>query len=368
MTRRGRLRDELRRLGNSPVPVLDAARAQRLERRVLGAARPRELELVDAGSDDPPRSSRRRVAVITLAAACVFGVIVIASLDPAGSSDRILSMTGDVDVVFPDGSVVDGTAGMTVPDGAILRLGRDGEAEVDGMTISGAGDYLVTPNGLTLLTTSNLPPSTNPRANGADEQATVAGEVPVVPSRPHSTEPGSATTVLRPTTTDRDSATTTVVRPTTTGRDTATTAVQPTTAQRVAPPPPVGSVEPRPTAPPSPTTSSAPATVRPPPRSEPTSTGPAPLDVTVRSDGRRVVFAWRPIAGAIGYVVAAVPAVGDGESSWPPAPGVELTDLPAGTLQHSVERPADGAWSYRIAAVARDGRTLALSRVFTIAS
>ena len=80
------------------------------------------------------------------------------------------------------------------------------------------------------------------------------------------------------------------------------------------------------------------------------------------------MFAWRPVAGAAGYVVAAVPAVGDGESSWPPAPGVEMTELPAGTLQHSVARPTDGAWSYRIAAVARDGRTLALSRVFTIES
>ena len=60
-----------------------------------------------------------------------------------------------------------------------------------------------------------------------------------------------------------------------------------------------------------------------------------------------------------------MPAVADGESSWPPAPGVELTELPPGTLQYSVERPTDGAWSYRIAAVARDGRTLALSRVFS---
>jgi hypothetical protein len=80
------------------------------------------------------------------------------------------------------------------------------------------------------------------------------------------------------------------------------------------------------------------------------------------------VFAWRAVAGAVGYRVAALPAVGDGESSWPPAPGVELTDLPAGTLQHSVTRPTDGPWSYRIAAVARDGGTLALSRVFTIES
>jgi hypothetical protein len=102
--------------------------------------------------------------------------------------------------------------------------------------------------------------------------------------------------------------------------------------------------------------------------SEPSSDGPAPLDVTIRSDDRGVVFAWHAVAGAAGYVVAASPADSDGAGSWPPAPGVEITELDAGTLQFRVARPAHGAWSYRIAAVARDGRTLALSRVFTIES
>ena len=81
-----------------------------------------------------------------------------------------------------------------------------------------------------------------------------------------------------------------------------------------------------------------------------------------------MVFAWRAVAGAAGYEVAALPAVVDGEGSWPPAPGVEITELHAGTFQFGVERPTAGAWSYRVAAVARDGHTLALSRVFTIES
>ena len=275
-----------------------------------------------------PRASRRRAAIVTLAAACLLAVVVIASLDRAGSPDRILSMSGDVEVVLPDGSVVEGSAGMDVPDGAILRLGRDGEAEVDGITISGAGDYLVTPDGLTLLTLE--PAGTDPSACRRRGRA-------VQPSRPRHRwwspdrvrpSPTPATTLVRPTTTVGDSATTTVVRPTTTGRDTATTAVRPTTSQRAAPPPPVGSLEPRP-GPASVTDDVDPAaTIPPPPRSEPSSTGPAPLDVTIRPAERRVVFAWHAVAGAAGYVVAAVPAVADGESSWPPAPGVELTELP----------------------------------------
>jgi len=366
MTRRGRLRDELRRLGNSPVPVLDPARAQRLEHRVLSAARPRELELVEAEPVDAPRVSRR-AAVGALAAACFLAVVVIASLDGAGSSDRIVSMSGDVDVVLPDGSVVDGAAGMDVPDGAILRLGEDGEAEVDGITIAGAGDYLVTPDGLTLLT-SKPPTPMPPAATGGDEPSSLPAEAPVVVTRPRPTAPGPASTIVRTTTTARESATTAVARPTTTGRETATTGVRPPTSQRDAPAPPVGSLEPRQTVPPTPATSTAPATIPPPSRSEPSDPGPAPLDVTIRAAEQHVVFAWRPVPGAAGYVVAAVPAVADGESSWPPAPGVELTELPPGTLQHNVARPTDGAWSYRIAAVARDGRTLALSRVFTIES
>jgi hypothetical protein len=90
--------------------------------------------------------------------------------------------------------------------------------------------------------------------------------------------------------------------------------------------------------------------------------------VAIRTDGRRVALAWRAVSGAAGYVVAAGPTVVDGAGSWPPGPGVELTELDVETLQHSVSRPADGSWSYRVAAVDSDGRTLALSRVITIES
>jgi len=366
MTKRGRLRDELRRLGSSPVPVLDPSRAQRLERRVMDAAHPRELELVEAGSIDERRASRRRVAIAVLAAACLLAIVVVGSLGRGGSSDQILLTSGDVEVELPDGSLVDGSNGMRIPDGAILRLGRDGEAEVDGVTVSGAGDYLVTRDGLTLLTTSNPPASTSSTTTGPDDASTAAG-APAA-AAPGSNEPAPAITVARPTTTERVPATT-VVRPTTTERDSATTVhPPPTTSQRVAPPPPASSPEPRPTDPPSPTTSTVPTTTPPTTVSEPPSDGPAPLDVTIRSDERGVVFAWRAVAGAAGYVVAALPAVSDGAGSWPPAPGVEITELNAGTLHFRVARPADGAWSYRIAAVARDGRTLALSRVITIES
>jgi hypothetical protein len=357
MTTRGRLRDELRRLGNTPVPVLGPGRAQQLERRVLSAARPRELELVDAESIETRRPSRRLAAVVTLAAACLLAVVAIGSLGQTREPDRILSTSGEVEVVLPDGSVVDGSAGMVVPDGAILRLGRDGEAAVDGITISGAGDYLVTRDGLTLLTTSNPPASTSAPTTGPHEQSTVAAGAPVGGIAPVSTARDPAPTVVRPTTTERGPA---------------ITVTRPTNSQRVAQPPPVASVEPRRTVPPSATTSppppSVPETTPPPSRPAPPSADPAPLDVTIRTDGGRVVLAWRPVAGAGGYVVAALPAVGDGAGSWPPAPGVEITELNAGTFQLSVSRPAEGSWSYRVAAVGRDGRTMALSRVITIES
>ena len=366
MTKRGQLRDELRRLGNAPVPVLDPVRAQQLERRVLsGAARPPELELVDAGSVDTQRTSRRRTAVVALAAACVLAIVVIGSLDRTRSSDRILSATGDVEVVLPDGSVVDGSTGMVVPDGSILRLGQRAHAEIDGITVSGAGSYRVTRDGLTLLTTSNPPASTSPAATRAGPPSTVTVVAPAVATVPGPTRPDPATTAVRPTTTQGEPATT-AVRPTTTVRDTATTAVRPPTSQRVAPPPAANSVEPLPTTPAAPSTTSRPDTTPPPSGTATPTGGPAPLDVTVGSDGRRVVIAWRPVVGATGYLVTALPAVTDGASSWPPAPGVEVTELNPGTLQFSVTRSTDGAWSYRVAAVGRDDRTLALSRVITI--
>ena len=72
MTKRGRLRDELRRLGNAPVPVLDPTRAQQLERRVLSerVASPasssssmpdRSIHSGRAGVDQPSSPSPRPV-------------------------------------------------------------------------------------------------------------------------------------------------------------------------------------------------------------------------------------------------------------------------------------------------------------------
>lgn len=367
MTNRARLRDELRRLGNAPVPVLDPVRAQQLERRVLsGAVRAPELELVDAGPVETRRTSRRRTAVVALAAACVLAIVVIGSLDRTRSSDRVLFSSGDVEVVLPDGSVVDGSTGMVVPDGAILRLGPRARAEVNGVTVSGAGDYRVTREGLTLLTTSNPPASTSPTETRAGSPSTVTVAAPAVAPAPGATRPDPTTTAARRPATRGDPPTT-AVRPTTTVRDTATPVVPPPTSQRVAPPPVADSLETRPTNPSAPSTTSRPDTTPPPSETATPAGGPAPLDVTVGSDGRRVVIAWRPVVGATGYLVSALPAVTDGASSWPPAPGVEVTELSPGTLQFTVTRSTDGAWSYRVAAV-RNDRTLALSRVITVDS
>ena len=269
MIGRRRLRDELRRLSNSPVPVLDPVRAQQLERRVLGAVRPRELELVDSETTIPRPTGRRLAAVATLAAACVLAVVAIASLDGAGSTDRILFTSGDVEVVLPDGSAVDQSSRMVVPDGSIVRLGRNGRAQVDGMTVAGAGDYLVTRDGLTLMAVPDRPRSSSPPTAGRGVSPTSVAEGPAVVSRPRSSEPDPATTVGRPTTTVLGRTTTTVL-------SAATTVVRPSsTAQReVPPPPPPDTLEPRQARPESPTTSSAPATIPPPTSSEPSRQGP----------------------------------------------------------------------------------------------
>ena len=207
MTKRGRLRDELRRLGSSPVPVLDPARAQRLERRVLARRAARELELVDADSIDTRRTSRRRSVVVALAAACVLAIVVIGIARPGGivgsdpvrcrATSRWCSLMGRWS---------HGSAGMSVPDGAILRLGRNGEAEVDGITVSGAGDYLVTRDGLTLLTTSNPSASDSSPTTGPDDPSTAQLGHQWCGAAPGPTEPAPAITVVRPTTTERDPA------------------------------------------------------------------------------------------------------------------------------------------------------------------
>ena len=69
MTRRGRLGDELRRLGNTPVAVFEPMRAQRLKRRVSAGPAPR-ARIGRCRIGRFSRTSRRRSAIVTLVAAC----------------------------------------------------------------------------------------------------------------------------------------------------------------------------------------------------------------------------------------------------------------------------------------------------------
>ena len=259
MTKRGQPARRTPAAGQQPGPGVGsrarpAARASRVERR--GA--PRELELVDAGSVDPQRTSRRRTAVVALAAACVLAIVVIGSLDRAGSSDRILSMSGDVEVVLPGrvgGRRVGRDGGARRFDPAPRTAGRGrgrrdhglgcGQLPRDPRRADIADD--VEPSGVD-VTGQPLAPDARPPSQSRSRRSPPSG----------SDRPDPATTAVRPTTTqartgdhrrpaDDDGARH--------GDDRRPAADLANVSRRH---PPAGSLEPRPTAPPSPSTTSRP--------------------------------------------------------------------------------------------------------------
>jgi hypothetical protein len=122
----GEVRALLRAAGERPVLEARAGFVDGLEARLGVQAPPGRLVAL------PRRVRRSRVPVlVTAAAAAVAAAVLLGALTGVygrGVEDRVLALAVAVDttVQLPDGTLIEGARGVSLPDGAIVRTGPNG--------------------------------------------------------------------------------------------------------------------------------------------------------------------------------------------------------------------------------------------------
>jgi hypothetical protein len=171
----------LRAAGTRPVETLRP--------EFVALAEPHGAMLPPAVALQPPRRLRpaRRPALVMGAAAAALTLVLVGALSgivggPSAEAQLHLASAVDAVVVLPDGSTVDGTRGLALPDGARLRIGPNGRASAGGVDL-GPGDEAVVEDGRLLLTRSaeSVPaiPVTPPAGGEGTPPASVDGAAAV---------------------------------------------------------------------------------------------------------------------------------------------------------------------------------------------
>lgn len=117
-------------LGRAPIPSVRPNVIERVATRLRAVGLP-----------DPAPVRRRpaglQVFALAGATAVVVLVAVALALAPSGSEGGLITLAGSRDslVVLPDGSTVEATAGLEVPDGSLIVTGAAGEVRIDGQRI-----------------------------------------------------------------------------------------------------------------------------------------------------------------------------------------------------------------------------------------
>jgi hypothetical protein len=183
---RRELRAMLRAAGARPVPALTP--------EFVAFAEPHGAVPRPAVELEPRRRSRRPALVMGAAAATLSLVLVGALTEivggPAAEAQIQLVTAIDTVVVLPGGSTVDGTRGLALPNGAVVRTGPLGRASAGGVDL-GPGDEAVVENGRLVQTATTEAAPTVPAtpstgvgdaANAAvDETAAAVEDVPMSP-------------------------------------------------------------------------------------------------------------------------------------------------------------------------------------------
>ena len=133
----------LRAAGARPVPPLTP--------EFVALADPHGTAPPPAIALEPRRRSRLRPALVMGAAAAALTLVLVGALTglvngPAAEAQLQLASAVDTVVVLPDGSTVDGTRGLPLPDGAVVRIGPNGRASAGGVDL-GPGDEAVVEDG-----------------------------------------------------------------------------------------------------------------------------------------------------------------------------------------------------------------------------
>jgi hypothetical protein len=166
---RRELRAMLRTAGARPVPALSPAFVAFAEPHA--AAAPSSTVALES------RRRSRRPAVLMGAAAAALTLVLVGLLTglmggQAAEAQLQLASVVDTVVVLPDGRTVDGTRGMTLPNGAIVRVGPHGRASAGGVDL-GPGDEAVVEHGRLVQTATTeaaatVPATPSPGAEGVE--------------------------------------------------------------------------------------------------------------------------------------------------------------------------------------------------------
>jgi hypothetical protein len=182
------LHDELERLGNRPVPVLDDARIDALEQRLLD-----EFVALPAVESVPQLAATRRrrrqvlVAGVSAAAAALAGAIVIAQDEAARY--EVSAAIGAV-AMYPDGASRTVQAGDHVPSGGLIRTGPEGAVTIEETTVGPDHVILLDEENIALLPAPPAPPA--PVVQDAEPPAEPSATAPP-------TAPAAAPVTLVPT-------------------------------------------------------------------------------------------------------------------------------------------------------------------------
>lgn len=173
--------DRLRAMAESPAPSPRAEFADALEARL------RAVHATDLTA--PTRPSRLRTVRMWLATAAVAAVAAIVTIvagsssDPASASVQLTSATGAV-VELPDGTVVNGTAGLRLPNGAVVRTGAGGRVVADGIDLGADAEAVVVNGRLRRRPITRPLPTTTPL-----RPTTTVAPTPVTRPGPGATSP-----------------------------------------------------------------------------------------------------------------------------------------------------------------------------------
>jgi hypothetical protein len=198
---RRELRSMLRTAGARPVP--------RLRPEFVALAEPHGAMLPPAAALEPPQRLRpvRRPALVMGAAAAALTLVLVGALTgivggPSAEAGLQLASAVDTVVVLPDGSTVDGTRGLALPDGAVLRIGPNGRASAGDVDL-GPGDEAVVEDGRLVPTSAaeaapTTPVAPSPDAGGAapaavEDPAAAVVEPPAPPPSPPAPGGGAPT-------------------------------------------------------------------------------------------------------------------------------------------------------------------------------
>jgi hypothetical protein len=165
------------------VPQPDPEFAERLEARLLAVAATSPVPPEPTGPVRPPGRERRSIA-LALAALSALAVVLAFTLGTPNSQPGpapLLAGPVNVTVALTDGTVVDATDGLSLPDGAVVTVGEGGYARI-GDQVLHAGDVVTIefgrpridhdrPIGVVTQTPATRPPGrrAGPEANGGPE-------------------------------------------------------------------------------------------------------------------------------------------------------------------------------------------------------